>query len=175
MARRILWCAHRFLALSCDTQLSFCACRKRHIQSRTSEATTSVSSPISLYIQADLTGTHCLPLLFTARDVFLGFITTTNETLPETGAPLPPSNNTIESVLAGRTWAEALSGMYYVKPNYVGRSSHMCNAGFIVLPSQRGLKIGLALGRSYLHFAPQLGMHILTWCMNRDPKISLIC
>jgi ribosomal protein S18 acetylase RimI-like enzyme len=32
-----------------------------------------------------------------------------------------------------------------------------CNAGFIVFPKHRGLKVGLALGRSYLHYGPRLG------------------
>lgn len=59
-----------------------------------------------------------------------------------------------------------------VKPNYPGRSSHICNAGalshhvfgsnltgegFVVPTTQRGLRLGLALGRSYLYYAPRLG------------------
>lgn len=36
-----------------------------------------------------------------------------------------------------------------------------CNGGFIVPPVHRGLKVGLTLGRSYLHFAPILGEFIL--------------
>ncbi|KAE8267161.1 hypothetical protein A4X09_0g5178 [Tilletia walkeri] len=44
-----------------------------------------------------------------------------------------------------------------VFPNYPGRSSHICNGGFVVSHSHRGLSIGSALGKSYLHYAPQLG------------------
>ncbi|BGP12894.1 hypothetical protein JCM10213v2_000811 [Rhodosporidiobolus nylandii] len=63
----------------------------------------------------------------------------------------------LESVRAGRDWKECVLGMYYVKPNYPGRSSHLCNGGFVVPSHHRGLKIGSTLGRSYLHFAPLCG------------------
>ncbi|VEU23751.1 DEKNAAC104862 [Brettanomyces naardenensis] len=48
-------------------------------------------------------------------------------------------------------------GCFYIKPNYVGRSSHICNAGFLVLPNLRGRKIGKTLGKNYLKLAPRLG------------------
>ncbi|KAI0332981.1 hypothetical protein GY45DRAFT_1320246 [Cubamyces sp. BRFM 1775] len=59
--------------------------------------------------------------------------------------------------VGGRTWEECIAGCYYVKPNYPGRSSHICNAGFLVPPSQRGHGIGSVLARSYLHYGPRLG------------------
>ncbi|EIW54465.1 uncharacterized protein TRAVEDRAFT_98608, partial [Trametes versicolor FP-101664 SS1] len=59
--------------------------------------------------------------------------------------------------VSGRAWEECLAGCYYVKPNYPGRSSHICNAGFLVPPSQRGHGIGTVLARSYLHYGPRLG------------------
>ncbi|KAG1739135.1 uncharacterized protein EDB91DRAFT_1284984 [Suillus paluster] len=57
----------------------------------------------------------------------------------------------------GRMWEACVAGFYYVKPNYPGRSSHICNAGFIVPPSQRGSGYGRVLAKSYLHYAPALG------------------
>jgi len=48
-------------------------------------------------------------------------------------------------------------GNFYVKPNYVGRSSHVCNGGFIVNHEKRGLGLGVELGKIYLQWAPQLG------------------
>lgn len=54
-------------------------------------------------------------------------------------------------------WPKQLGGFYYVKPNYPGRSSHICNAGFIVPTQSRGLRLGSVLGRSYLTFAPAFG------------------
>lgn len=43
------------------------------------------------------------------------------------------------------------------QPNYPGRSSHLCNAGFVVPTVHRGLRVGSTLGRAYLHYGPQLG------------------
>ncbi|PHH61478.1 hypothetical protein CDD81_325 [Ophiocordyceps australis] len=54
-------------------------------------------------------------------------------------------------------WASMCMGSYYVKPNYPGRSSHVCNAGFIVTESARGQGVGLLLGESYVDWAPKLG------------------
>lgn len=47
--------------------------------------------------------------------------------------------------------------MHLPQPNYPGRSSHLCNAGFVVPSVHRGLRIGSTLGRSYLHYGPRLG------------------
>ncbi|KAK7691761.1 hypothetical protein QCA50_005162 [Cerrena zonata] len=44
-----------------------------------------------------------------------------------------------------------------VKPNYPGRSSHICNAGFLIPASQRNRGFGSTLARSYLHYGPRLG------------------
>ncbi|GAA6007252.1 hypothetical protein JCM11491_003063 [Sporobolomyces phaffii] len=63
----------------------------------------------------------------------------------------------LEKTINGRELKEAVLGMYYIKPNYPGRSSHNCNAGFVVPTHHRGLRIGSTLGRSYLHYAPLLG------------------
>ncbi|KAF8435009.1 hypothetical protein L210DRAFT_884915 [Boletus edulis BED1] len=56
-----------------------------------------------------------------------------------------------------RAWDECVVGFYYVKPNYPGRSSHICNAGFVVPPSHRGNGYGHVLARSFLYYAPRLG------------------
>ncbi|OCH86081.1 hypothetical protein OBBRIDRAFT_797525 [Obba rivulosa] len=63
----------------------------------------------------------------------------------------------IEQARNGRGWEDCVAGCYYVKPNYPGRSSHICNAGFLVPPNMRGKGIGIVLGRSYLHYGPRLG------------------
>ncbi|WRT66467.1 uncharacterized protein IL334_003426 [Kwoniella shivajii] len=63
--------------------------------------------------------------------------------------------DSLGKALEGKKLDDALGGCYYIKPNYPGRSSH--NGGFIVAPTQRGRKIGLNLGRSYLQYAPELG------------------
>ncbi|THH14475.1 hypothetical protein EUX98_g9607 [Antrodiella citrinella] len=63
----------------------------------------------------------------------------------------------IEVSRDGRTWKECVAGCYYVKPNYPGRSSHICNAGFLVPYTQRARGFGALLARSYLYYAPRLG------------------
>ncbi|KAK0551989.1 hypothetical protein OC846_003073 [Tilletia horrida] len=65
--------------------------------------------------------------------------------------------SSVEKARKGRLWKEAVAGFYYVKPNYPGRSSHICNGGFVVVPIHRGLSLGLTLGKSYLYYAPKLG------------------
>ncbi|KAJ7686479.1 hypothetical protein B0H17DRAFT_1071701 [Mycena rosella] len=64
---------------------------------------------------------------------------------------------TIENARQERAWEECIAGFYYVKPNYPGRSSHICNGGFVVPPNHRGSGYGSALAKSYVHYAPKLG------------------
>ncbi|KAF8806542.1 acyl-CoA N-acyltransferase [Phlegmacium glaucopus] len=63
----------------------------------------------------------------------------------------------IEEERASRTWDDCVAGYYYIKPNYPGRSSHICNAGFVVPPLHRGKGYGKLLAQSYVHYAPRLG------------------
>ena len=48
-------------------------------------------------------------------------------------------------------------GAFYLKPNFPGRCSHICNAGFIVQPSARGLGIGRYMGETMLAIARAKG------------------
>ena len=43
----------------------------------------------------------------------------------------------------------------FLRPSLTG--SQICNAGFIVNFHKRGLGLGSALGKSYLHYGPKLG------------------
>ncbi|PWZ03039.1 hypothetical protein BCV70DRAFT_10140 [Testicularia cyperi] len=79
----------------------------------------------------------------------------TKETIPEDGLQLPSLG--LVPHLASLDYSTAVAGFYYIKPNYPGRSSHLCNAGFVVPPTSRGLGLGGVLGRSYLHFGPKAG------------------
>ncbi|CCL99186.1 uncharacterized protein FIBRA_01201 [Fibroporia radiculosa] len=63
----------------------------------------------------------------------------------------------IEQAINGRNLEECIARCYYIKPNYPGRSSHICNAGFLVSPSKREKGIGAAFARSFLYYAPRLG------------------
>jgi GNAT superfamily N-acetyltransferase len=50
-----------------------------------------------------------------------------------------------------------LVGAYYVKPNFVGKASHISNAGYFVLESHRGKGLGRQLVEHSLHEARRLG------------------
>lgn len=53
-------------------------------------------------------------------------------------------------------WQGRLLGSFYVKPNYPGRSSHVCNGGFLVTEKARGRGVGKAMGGVYVDWAPRL-------------------
>ena len=53
-------------------------------------------------------------------------------------------------------WSRVCLGSFYTKPNYPGRSSHVCNAGFLVTGAARNKGVGKLLGKQYLEWAPQL-------------------
>lgn len=48
-------------------------------------------------------------------------------------------------------------GCFYVKPNYPGRCSHVCNGGFITAPNFRRLGVAKLMGRTFLRAARDLG------------------
>jgi len=52
---------------------------------------------------------------------------------------------------------EVLIELYYMQPNYPGRSSHLCNGGFVVPPDYRGLGLGGIAAISFLYYAPRCG------------------
>ncbi|CAP64768.1 uncharacterized protein PODANS_5_3240 [Podospora anserina S mat+] len=60
-------------------------------------------------------------------------------------------------VIEGKDWSKECLGTFYIKPNYPGRSSHICNAGFIVTDASRNRGVGRLMGETYLEWAPQLG------------------
>ncbi|KAI0036165.1 hypothetical protein K488DRAFT_76188 [Vararia minispora EC-137] len=68
-----------------------------------------------------------------------------------------PVEDGLDKARNSRRWDECLVGWYYVKPNYPGRSSHICNAGFVIPPLHRRFGYGKVLGASFLHYAPALG------------------
>ncbi|KAG8907269.1 hypothetical protein FRB99_004963 [Tulasnella sp. 403] len=98
------------------------------------------------YPQESPVTVHAFRSYFFPADVFVAI-----------GLTHVPQSIDLETARAGREWPDCVLGFYYIKPNYVGRSSHICNAGFVVPKSARGCGIGLRLGESYLHFAPLLG------------------
>jgi ribosomal protein S18 acetylase RimI-like enzyme len=57
--------------------------------------------------------------------------------------------------------AERLAGAYYLKPNFPGRAAHIGNAGYIVVPEQRGSGIGEELVRHSFGEARRCGFDAL--------------
>ncbi|KAI4723909.1 hypothetical protein E4T49_08370 [Aureobasidium sp. EXF-10728] len=57
----------------------------------------------------------------------------------------------------GADWSKLCLGSFYIKPNYPGRSSHVCNGGFLVSDVARNRGVGRLMGEGYLEWAPQLG------------------
>ena len=57
----------------------------------------------------------------------------------------------------GADWSRECLGSFYVKPNYPGRSSHVCNGGFLVTDAARNRGVGRLMGECYLDWAPKLG------------------
>ena len=59
--------------------------------------------------------------------------------------------------LEGRVdWEKVCLGSFYIKPNYPGRSSHVCNGGFLVTDAARIRGVGRLMGEGYLEWAPKL-------------------
>ncbi|KAL1303173.1 hypothetical protein AAFC00_006600 [Neodothiora populina] len=54
-------------------------------------------------------------------------------------------------------WGKRCLGSFYIKPNYPGRSSHVCNGGFLVTDAARNRGVGRLMGEGYLEWAPKLG------------------
>ncbi|TKA54643.1 hypothetical protein B0A53_03050 [Rhodotorula sp. CCFEE 5036] len=98
---------------------------------------------------------------FFAADCFLGVLDTSapSEVASATDGLERETGLTLDQVVAGRPYRECVLGMFFAHspPNYPGRSSHLCNAGFVVPTVHRGLRVGSTLGRAYLHYGPQLG------------------
>ena len=62
-----------------------------------------------------------------------------------------------DEVVEDKDWSRDCLGTFYIKPNYPGRSSHVCNAGFIVTDASRNRGVGRLMGETYLDWAPKLG------------------
>ncbi|KAF7597488.1 hypothetical protein BBP40_003735 [Aspergillus hancockii] len=58
---------------------------------------------------------------------------------------------------AGANWAKICLGSFTVRPNYPGRSSHICNSMFLVTDASRNRGVGRLMGEGYLEWAPKLG------------------
>lgn len=56
-----------------------------------------------------------------------------------------------------KQWEKECLGTFFIKPNYPGRASHICTAGFLVNAGIRGKGIGRTLTDCFLQWAPRIG------------------
>ncbi|OKL58823.1 hypothetical protein UA08_05617 [Talaromyces atroroseus] len=54
-------------------------------------------------------------------------------------------------------WTKICLGSFNIRPNYPGRSSHVCNGTFLVTDASRNRGVGRLMGEGYLEWAPRLG------------------
>jgi L-amino acid N-acyltransferase YncA len=64
---------------------------------------------------------------------------------------------TVEETGIQQLTGKTVLGAFFLKPNFPGRCSHICNAGFIVQPGMRGQGIGRLMGEEMLNIATSLG------------------
>ncbi|MEH1949304.1 MAG: N-acetyltransferase [Nostoc sp.] len=65
-------------------------------------------------------------------------------------------------------------GAFYLKPNFPGRCSHICNAGFIVQPGLRGQGLGRFMGEAMLGIAANLGYEAVMFNLVFETNIPSI-
>ncbi|GAO19876.1 uncharacterized protein UV8b_01387 [Ustilaginoidea virens] len=63
----------------------------------------------------------------------------------------------VDDVVDYKDWAKECLGSFFIKPNYPGRSSHICNASFITTDASRNRGVGRLMGEAYIDWAPRLG------------------
>jgi ribosomal protein S18 acetylase RimI-like enzyme len=69
---------------------------------------------------------------------------------------------------------QEILGAFYLKPNFPGRCSHICNAGFIVQPGSRGQGIGRFMGEAMLLIAANLGYEAVMFNLVFETNIPSI-
>ncbi|PYH97326.1 histone acetyltransferase Spt10 [Aspergillus ellipticus CBS 707.79] len=55
------------------------------------------------------------------------------------------------------SWSKVCLGSFNIRPNYPGRSSHVCNGMFLVTDAARNKGVGRLMGEGYLEWAPKMG------------------
>ncbi len=63
-------------------------------------------------------------------------------------------------------------GAFFIKPNFPGRCSHICNAGFIVQRELRGQGIGRLMGEAMVAIATDLGYQAVMFNLVFETNIA---
>ncbi|KAK8106601.1 acetyltransferase [Apiospora kogelbergensis] len=61
-----------------------------------------------------------------------------------------------DMTVKGKDWSKECLGASHIKPNYPGRSSHVCNGGFLLMDASRDLDVDRLLYESYIDWATKL-------------------
>ncbi|MEH2046553.1 GNAT family N-acetyltransferase [Nostoc sp.] len=69
---------------------------------------------------------------------------------------------------------QEILGAFYLKPNFPGRCSHICNAGFIVQPGLRSQGLGRFMGEAMLSIAANLGYEAVMFNLVFETNIPSI-
>ena len=70
--------------------------------------------------------------------------------------------------------SQEILAAFYIKPNFPGRCSHICNAGFIVQPTMRGQGIGRIMGETMLLLAASLNYQAVMFNLVFETNIPSI-
>ena len=61
------------------------------------------------------------------------------------------------SIPSDKDWTRECLGSFFIKPNYPGRSSHVCTGSFITTDASRNRGVGRLMGEAYVDWSPRLG------------------
>ncbi len=75
---------------------------------------------------------------------------------------------------SNQSQSQEVLAAFYIKPNFAGRCSHICNAGFIVQPQMRGQGIGRFMGETMLLIAASLGYQAVMFNLVFETNIPSI-
>ena len=75
---------------------------------------------------------------------------------------------------SNQSLTQEILAAFYIKPNFSGRCSHICNAGFIVQPQMRGQGIGRLMGETMLSIAASLGYQAVMFNLVFETNIASI-
>jgi ribosomal protein S18 acetylase RimI-like enzyme len=118
------------------------------------------------YPQEEITDLETYKSYFMAYDLVLGFFLTeaqlqslhpSGQDIALNGVKVPSSQPSSPPTINLPNASDTYAFAYYIKPNYPGRSSHLCNGGFMVPSASRGLGLGRIAARSFLFYAPACG------------------
>ena len=96
--------------------------------------------------------------LFETDESFAGyFLSHTALRVIATSVNDTKDSNISSSSSSSRSSSSNFMGMFYIKPNFPGRCSHICNGGFITAPAFRRRGVARLMGHVFLQAAHDLG------------------